>query len=105
MMRPSPTDSAATARLSFVIIPGDKSAVQDLWAFKAEFPERWAGFLREHFGWDSMASVRVSAFFSVTEKTSRDWLAGVTGARGAHVAIAYTAWPESARAHLSGAAA
>ena len=45
--------------------------------YRAVFPDRWAAFLKAHFG----NSVTVAFFFDVDEKTARNWLEGVTAPR------------------------
>ncbi|AVO37371.2 hypothetical protein [Pukyongiella litopenaei] len=57
-----------------------------------EFPLRWQAYIRA-----SYRSVgHVVQVFQVTEKTARNWWNGVTGANGAHVAIAVNEHPEQA---------
>lgn len=68
----------------------------DIHRFRAVFPDRWAAFLRANF----RSSAHVAVFFDVDDRTARNWLEGITGPRGAHVAVALIARPEAAREHL-----
>ncbi|MCK9544917.1 MAG: hypothetical protein M0R03_23120 [Novosphingobium sp.] len=61
-------------------------------AFQRVYPDRWRAFLRSHF----RSSTEVAAFFSVDEKTARQWLEGVTGPRGWAVSFAVMAVPTAA---------
>jgi hypothetical protein len=76
-------------------------APADLWAMKRCFPDRWSDFLRAHF----RDSVHVAFTFGVSERAARDWLNGVSGPRGSHVALAFDREPVSAQRILLGRAA
>ena len=89
-------DAVAKSAAGF---PGGSPA--DLWAMKRCFPDRWSDFLRAHF----RDSVHVAYTFGVSERTARDWMNGVTGPRGSHVALAFAAEPKSAQRILLGVAA
>lgn len=49
----------------------------DLHRMRAVFPDRWSAFLKAHF----RNSVTVAFFFSVDEKTARNWIEGTTAPR------------------------
>lgn len=61
----------------------------DLHHFRAMFPDRWSQLIRRHF----RSTVEVAFFFSVDEKTARNWWEGVTGPSGHAVAIAVKMLP------------
>ena len=72
----------------------------DLWRFRAVFPDRWSSLLQRHH----RDSEEIAFFYGVDEKTARNWLEGATGPRGAHVAMAFEAYPVAAMTILLGAA-
>lgn len=49
----------------------------DLHRMRAVFPDRWSAFLKTYF----RNSVTVAFFFSVDEKTARNWIEGTTAPR------------------------
>lgn len=59
-------------------------------AFRRVFPDRWAAFLRAHH----RDYIEVAYFYGVTERAARDWWEGVSGPRGAPVAVAALHHPE-----------
>lgn len=61
----------------------------DLHHFRAMFPDKWSALIRRHF----RSTVEVAYFFSVDEKTARNWWEGVTGPSGHAVAIAMKCLP------------
>lgn len=72
----------------------------DPMAFRRLYPHRWSGFLRAHF----RNATEVAVFFSVNEKTARQWWEGLTGPQGWAAAYAVAAIP-SASQHLLRSAA
>ncbi len=56
----------------------------DLHRFRAVFPDQWSELIRRSF----RNPVEVAYFFSVDEKTARNWFEGTTGPSGHAVAIA-----------------
>lgn len=56
----------------------------DLGRFRAVFPDQWSELIRRSF----RNPVEVAYFFSVDEKTARNWFEGTTGPSGHAVAIA-----------------
>jgi hypothetical protein len=63
----------------------------DLHHFRAVFPDQWSQLIRRHF----RSTVEVAYFFSVDEKTARNWWEGVTGPSGHAVAIAIRCLPDA----------
>lgn len=64
---------------------GDYSGKRfDIWGLRRKFPERWRGFLRAHF----QNPVHVAFFFSVDEKTARNWWEGTGSPRVEYVLVA-----------------
>lgn len=61
----------------------------DLHRFRAVFPDQWSQLIKRHF----RSTVEVAFFFSVDEKTARNWWEGVTGPSGHAVAIAVKMLP------------
>lgn len=61
----------------------------DLHHFRAIFPDQWSRLIRQNF----QCTVHVACFFSVDEKTARNWWEGVTGPSGHAVAIAVRCLP------------
>lgn len=61
----------------------------DLHRFRTLFPGKWSDLIRRHF----RSTVEVAYFFSVDEKTARNWWEGVTGPSGHAVAIAMKCLP------------
>jgi hypothetical protein len=72
----------------------------DLHRYRTVFPHRWAELLNRHFNGDLR---RVMFFFDVSERTARDWLAGMTGPNGSAAIIAASRIP-GAIEHLMAAA-
>jgi protein involved in temperature-dependent protein secretion len=56
----------------------------DPYAVQRAFPARWQAYLRARYA----GPAEVQRAFAVCERTARKWLAGDTGANGAHVAVA-----------------
>ena len=56
----------------------------DLHGFRRVFPDRFAGLIRSHI---STSPTHIAAFFSIDERTARDWLAGKSAPSGPFVAI------------------
>lgn len=84
----------ATAR-SF----GGSSGVRfDPHAFRRAFPDRWSAFLRAHH----RDATEVAFFYGVTDRAARDWWEGVSGPKGAVVALAAAAEPEGFERYLLG---
>ncbi len=61
----------------------------DLNGLRRRFPSRWAGFLRAHFS----GPPHVAVFFSVDDRTARDWWSGKHGVNSAPVIFAMRAIP------------
>lgn len=59
-------------------------------AFRRAFPDRWSEFLRAHH----RDYIEVAYFYGVTERAARDWWTGISGPRGAPVAMAAAQHPE-----------
>jgi hypothetical protein len=62
-------------------------------AFRRCYPDRWSGFLRAHF----RGPLEVALFFSVDERTARQWWEGTTGPQGWAPTFAVAAIPGAAR--------
>jgi hypothetical protein len=69
------------ADLSSGVFPGRPV---DLHGIRRRLPERWAAFLQSHFH----GPAHIAAFFSVDERTARDWLSGRHGVNSAPVIFA-----------------
>lgn len=101
----APADNAAAADgVSSGVVPGDLAGLLsgrpcDPRAFQRVYPDRWAAFLRANF----RNALEVAVFFSVDEKTARQWIEGVTAPRGWAASFAVLAIP-SAQAFLLRAA-
>jgi hypothetical protein len=63
----------------------------DLHRYRALFPDQWSQLIHRHFS----STVEVAYFFSVDEKTARNWWEGVTGPSGHAVAIAIRCLPDA----------
>ncbi len=72
----------------------------DMMRFRAVFPDRWRGFLRAHF----QNPVHVAYFYSIDEKTARNWWEGLSGPSGAFVVATFKAFPAAAALLWSDAA-
>lgn len=72
----------------------------DPWALKRKFPEQWRAFLHAHF----RNPTSVAFTFGVCEKAAQNWWDGVGGPQGSKVALAFSRFPDEARAYLSEAA-
>lgn len=72
----------------------------DPMAFRRLYPDRWSAFLRVQF----RSALEVAVFFSVNEKTARQWWEGVTGPQGWASAYAVAAIPGARAALLRDAA-
>jgi hypothetical protein len=70
-------------------------------AFRRTFPDRWSAFLRAHH----RDATEVAYFYGVTDRAARDWWEGVSGPRGAVVALAAAAEPEGFARMVLGRAA
>lgn len=68
----------------------------DLDRFRRVFPDRWTAFLHAHF----RSHAQVQFFFSVDEKTARNWWNGVGAPRAEFAVVALAAFPASAPAFL-----
>lgn len=94
----APCDSAVS--------PGSSSGLSfgsrfDPHAYRRAFPDRWMAFLHA-FHRDA---TEVAYVYGVTDRAARDWWEGVSGPRGAAVAMAAAAEPEGfAHYILEGAA-
>lgn len=75
-------------------VPAGKSPASnpDPRRYRALYPDLWRAFLHAHFR-DAM---QVGFFFSVSERTSRDWWEGVTTSQGWAVAYAVETIPTAA---------
>ena len=83
---PAEMVNAALFGMSF----GEYSARRvNLHRYRAMFPARWSGFLKENFPNNTQAA----AFFDVDEGTIRNWKGGKTAPRGEFVALACTDYP------------
>jgi hypothetical protein len=91
---PVETVSAKQAGVSLGDFPADLQAIRRC------FPDRWAAFLRAHFRCPS----HVAAFFSVDERTSRDWWNGKHGVNSAPVIFAMRIIPGAVAELLENAA-
>ncbi|NBW13844.1 MAG: hypothetical protein EBR82_38165 [Caulobacteraceae bacterium] len=65
-------------------------------AYYRVFRDRWPDFIRANF----RTSAHVAVFFSVDDRTARQWMEGTTAPRGQCVALAVAAMPDQARAFL-----
>ena len=72
----------------------------DPMAFRRLYPDRWSAFLHAQF----RSPLEVAVFFSVNEKTARQWWEGVTGPQGWASAYAVAAIPGAAAELLRRAA-
>ncbi len=71
---------------------GDLPPVYDPHQVHREFPGRWQSYIRANYRNLS----HVQRVFGVSERTSRKWWNGETGANGGHVAIAVNEHPVAA---------
>ena len=62
-------------------------------AFRRLYPDRWSAFLRAHF----RNSLEVAVFFSVDEKTARQWINGVNAPQAWAASFATIAIPGAAK--------
>lgn len=98
----SPSDvseqtATTTAPQSPGVSSGAASGVRfDPHAFRRVFPDRWSAFLRAHH----RDATEVAYFYGVTDRAARDWWEGVSGPRGAVVALAAAAEPEGFALHV-----
>lgn len=60
--------------------------------YRALYPSKWCMFLHAHF----RDALHVAFFFSVSERTGRDWWEGVTTSQGWAVAYAIETIPTAA---------
>ena len=60
--------------------------------YRALYPDLWCAFLHAHF----RDALHVAFFFSVSERTGRDWWEGVTTSQGWAVAYAVETIPTAA---------
>lgn len=85
--QPAPDPSVPSSRALVGEIAG-----YDPHAVAKEFPERWAGYIRELY----TDPIHVQHIFRVSERTAYRWWKGEGGAKGSHVAIAVREHPAEA---------
>ena len=82
--QPAPRVAEVSCQVSPAPLPRAPRSF-DMHGLRRAFPDLWAKFLRDHFAGDAL---RIAVFFDVTPRAAEDWLNGVSGPRGAPVAMA-----------------